>query len=217
MGDRYRDFRVKTYEPERWYHVWNKGLDVLFRDDADRRVFLDCVARFMSPEPCSDERGRPLRWFRDRIELGGYCLLTTHFHLLVRTGSDPAALGEFMQSVKGAFTRECRARGRAGRVFKGPYEADPITDRERLGRAAVYVHLNAGDDPEYRFCSYPEWSTGHIPVWLNGAERLIGSIGGLDAHRRDLDRTIDRRRARREADSYADELAERIRLIKSGR
>lgn len=215
MSDRYRDFRIKEYEPNRWYHVWNKGRDVLFQDDTDRRVFLDCLARHLSPQPSADARGRPVRWLRERIALGSYCLLTTHFHLLARTGSDPRALGELMQSAKGGFTRECRDRGRLGPIFKGAYEADPIRDPERLRHAAAYVHLNAGDDPEYRYCSYPGWRSGRTPVWLNGAEQLIDSIGGLDAHARDLERTIARRRERREADAFADDLAERIRLVKS--
>lgn len=212
-----RDYRIKRYEPNRWYHVWNRGADVLFRDDVERRIFLDCLARYLSPEPATDLRGRPLRWLRDQIEVGSFCLLSTHFHLLVRTGDDPRMLAELMQLVQGAFTRECRRRGRAGAIFNGPYEADPIGDRARLERAAVYVHLNMSDDPEYAFCSYPGWRLDRIPTWLNGAERLIEAIGGVEAHGVALERTAARRKARREADACADELAERIMWLKSER
>lgn len=212
-----RDFRNKRYEPNRWYHVWNRGAGVLFRDDAERRIFLDCFSRHLSPEPAVDARCRPLRWLREEIELGSYCLLSTHYHLLVRTGDNPRVLGELMQSVQGAFTRECRRRGRTEPIFEGRYQADPIGDRARLKRAAVYVHLNRNDDPEHPYCSYPGWRLNRIPAWLNGATRLIESIGGLEAHRIALEHTIAKRRGRREADAYADELAETILMLKSGR
>lgn len=211
-----RDYSLKCYEPNRWYHVWNQGADVLFRDDVERRIFLDCLARYLSPKPATDARGRPLRWLRDQIEVGSYCLLSTHYHLLVRTGDDPRVLAELMQLVQSAFTRECRRRSRGGGIFDGPYEADLIDDCARLKRAAVYVHLNMNDDPEYAYCSYPGWRASRIPVWLNGSERLIESIGGIETHALALERTVARRKARREADACADELAERIMWLRSG-
>ncbi len=64
--------RARNDEPGSWHHVLNRGLAKrpLFEDRVDVRYFLSRLAREVR---------------RGRLELHAWCVLTTHFHLLVRS------------------------------------------------------------------------------------------------------------------------------------
>lgn len=55
-----------------WHHVFNRGLArrTVFEAERDGRAFLSLLARSV--------RNR-------RLEVHAYCLMSTHFHLLVRS------------------------------------------------------------------------------------------------------------------------------------
>ncbi len=58
--------------PGSWHHVMNRGIArrSLFESRDDIRFFLACLARAVR---------------RGQIEVHAWCILTTHFHLLVRS------------------------------------------------------------------------------------------------------------------------------------
>ena len=64
--------RPRLDEPDAWHHVMNRGIAkrTLFEGLADVRFFLSRVARAVRA---------------GRIEVHTYCVMTTHFHLLVRS------------------------------------------------------------------------------------------------------------------------------------
>lgn len=197
----FRDYRIKSYEPCRWYHVWNRGAcrRAIFGDDADKRAFLDGFSRHLGRSPAFDQRGRRYRHLRDEIELGAFCLMPNHFHLLIRTGDDPLRLPDLVRRLKSSYALHHRRRyGSTGRLFDGAYQADVIQTPSRLLRAATYIHLNFENDPAYNFSSHGHFIAEQRPDWLNGAASLMTAIGGNAAYERHLALTIDGREAARD-------------------
>jgi REP element-mobilizing transposase RayT len=120
------------------------GGESIVRDDHDRETFLQRLERAV----------RRHRWL-----CFAYCLLDTHFHLVVQTPLPNLGLG--MQWLLAAYAREFNERHeRRGNLFHTRFYSDRIASDEHLTSTLVYVHLNpvrAGvvDDPElWRWSSY---------------------------------------------------------------
>jgi hypothetical protein len=70
-----------------------------------------------------------------------YCLIDTHFHLVLRT-PEPN-LGEGMRWLKSTHAQDVNYRhGRTGHVFGGRYYSAQIHSDDHLLAALVYVYLN---------------------------------------------------------------------------
>ena len=147
------------------YHVINRGnnrQDVFIEDD-DRRAFLDSLGR---------AKGRyPFRLF-------GYCLMTNHFHLLLRT-EPGVSVSRIMQSLTIAHTwRHHRNHGSTGHVWQGRFKSPAIQEDGHFWTVLRYIEANplrAGlvDDPaDYPWSSYAAHGLGQddpllspIPDW----------------------------------------------------
>lgn len=189
--------RCKTYETDRWYHVWNRGVDGadVFLDDADCRVFIGLFARYLSEQPQSDTRGRKYESMRDLVQLGTFCLVSNHFHLLLRTLRDPAAMTSFVARVKIGYAQHFRDKyGGRGPLFETRFQADRIESRRRLLTCTAYVNLNYLNDPDYRFSGHSRL-VDRPPDWMNGAALLLQSIGGQAVYQSELDRMTRVRQA----------------------
>jgi putative transposase len=120
--------RPRVQYPGAIYHVTVKalaGLWPLDRDSARER----CLRRI-------DEA------LRDHpMECHAYCLMTNHFHLLLRTPG--CGLPEAMQQLNGAFALDYNRRmRRRGRVLESPYGAVLIEQQAHLLEVARYVVLS---------------------------------------------------------------------------
>jgi len=105
-----------------------RGLDrqTIFRDDEDRRDFVDRLATV-----CRATGLRILAW----------ALLPNHAHLLVRTGGRPlsAAMRSLLTGYAGAFNRRHR---RAGHLFQNRYKSILVEEEPYLLELVRYIHLN---------------------------------------------------------------------------
>lgn len=109
-------------------HVFSHALQQqpLFRDWRDKKYFLKGVHRFLP-----DCGVRVLAWV----------CMTTHFHLLVQTGSRP--LGEAMHRLNTSYGVYFNGRHkRRGYVYWGRYGNRRIPDEDDLLNTLRYVHLN---------------------------------------------------------------------------
>ncbi len=115
--------------PDTWHHVMNRGVArrTLFETKADIRTFLARVA---------------LEVRAGRVEVHAFCVLTTHFHLLVR--SPAGELSAVMQRVQNEYARWFnRARRRDGPLHRGRFRSkriDSLAYRELLVR---YIDANS--------------------------------------------------------------------------
>lgn len=141
-------------EPHGFYHVTQRGMDglVLFGSDDDRMSFLSLVSRVAA---------------REKWRCFAYCLMTTHYHLVLQIGDERMARG--MQWLSGTYARRFNERrARHGFVFGGRYRLTAINDEEHLWEACRYVELNpvraglCAREEDWLWSSYRAYA-GHEP------------------------------------------------------
>ncbi len=159
-------------EPGSWHHVVNRGIAKrpLFEERGDIRYFLSCLAREVR---------------RGRIEVHAYCVMTTHFHLLLR--SPVGGLSETMRRVQNLHARRFnRIHQRDGSLVRGRFFSRPIHDDQDLRAVVAYIDANPVNarivaHPEaYEFGSASIYLRGRGPRWLNRSwvEGLARSTAG---------------------------------------
>ena len=150
--------RPRGDHPGAWHHVMNRGL-------ARRAVFEDraCVRYFLS------RMAREVR--RGEIEVHAYVLMTTHFHLLVR--SRRAGISDVMRRIQNLYVRWFNRRSRRdGPLFRSRF-VSRLVESDRYRRTLVrYIDKNPVAAKLVRSAGqYPHGSARHYmrgtsPRWL---------------------------------------------------
>jgi putative transposase len=152
------------------HHVVAKGNagEKIVRDDYDRRTLLRRLARTIELH----------RW-----ECLSWCLLDTHFHLLVRTPQ--ANLGVGMKWLTSSYALDFNHRhDRQGHVFGGRFYSVVVARDSHFVAALVYVALNpvrAGlvkRPEEWRWSSYASL-IGRVPAPPFLARERAFELAGL--------------------------------------
>ena len=128
------------------YHLGSRGNRgcQIYMDDHERKVFLRMFGRLSK---------------RHGWQLGTYCLMTNHYHLLLRSEETGFAAGMRLLNC-GHAHRMNRKHGRSGHLFRNHYSWHPVENDEHLLEAVRYILLNpvrAGisENPEdWRWSSY---------------------------------------------------------------
>jgi putative transposase len=173
--------RLRLLVPGGAYHVTSRGAarSLLFRDDEDRERFLDLLGKLVA---------------RHDWACHAYCLMTTHYHLVVRTPDANLAVG--MQQLNGAYAQGFNHRhAMRGHVLESRYGAVLIEREAHLLEAIRYVVLNpvrAG------ICANPDdwpWSSYRSTIGVTPCPTFLAP-GWLLAHfGADPDRARERLRA----------------------
>jgi putative transposase len=165
------------------YHVYDRGASKqdTYLDDADRRAFLDLLGAIYE---------------KYEVEIHAYCLMSNHYHLLVRTPH--GNISEAMRYLNSVYTmRFNRRHGSDGSLFRGRFGAQLIADDDYLRVVSSYIHLNpvkAGmvDWPSrYRWSSYVAYLDGlGAPAWFFDA-LVLGAFGGRKSHRAHVESMVN--------------------------
>ena len=110
------------------YHVINRGnyRQDLFINEGSHLAFESCL--FEACEKCG--------WV-----LEGYCVMTNHFHLVIRTPEGNLVYG--MKWLQSTFAnRYHHYRKVHGKLFQGRYKSLIVEEESYLGALLHYVHLN---------------------------------------------------------------------------
>ena len=103
------------------------------------------IYRVPQKEIFSSERDKTL------ADIGAYCLMRNHFHLLMREKQD-GGISKFMQKLCTGFTMYFnRRRDRTGALFESRFRAKHLNTDTYLKYAFSYVHLNPMEHIE------PKW------------------------------------------------------------
>lgn len=150
--------------PDTTYHVFNRGLgrQVIFFDDLDRREFVQCFRRHLSPVEFVDQWGRPYKKMNDQVSVLAYCLMPNHFHLVLHQLTSDG-ISRLMHAAMAGYTRYFNRRhGRSGRLCGGGFRAVPKLDPTDAATAILYVHCNNEMNAEYEFCSHNAYMAGEL-------------------------------------------------------
>jgi putative transposase len=144
-----------------FYHVMNRGRarQTIFHDERYYQAFLDTLAE-------AHQRFHGI--------IHAYCLLGTHYHLLLQTPL--ANLGRLMRHINGLYTqRHNRLKKTDGPLFRGRYQALLVDQEAYLLQLSRYIHRNPIDRKrplvkvlaDYPWSSYPAYvNKAKAPQWL---------------------------------------------------
>lgn len=151
--------------PYTLYHVFSRTNSdgAAFGDTADREMFLHYLSKFTA-------------LFQLRVH--AWCLMDTHFHLLLETGERPA-LSEFMKRLLTAYTVYFNRRHRLhGHLFQGRYKSLVVEKSSYLLAVSRYIHLNPAltakpaNAEKFEGSSLRYFINGGEPPFLETAETL---------------------------------------------
>ena len=121
--------RIRLDLPGLPLHITHRGVDrcTVFRDSLDRHAYLIALA------------GASDRW---HVHVHAYVLMGNHVHLLV--SADLArAVGKFMQSAAGRYTRQANRRwGRTGTLWEGRFRSCVVDSDSYLLHCMSYIEQN---------------------------------------------------------------------------
>ena len=164
------------------YHITCRGNERkdIFRDDGDRKTFLDILAKSLHIY---------------NVTLCSYALMRNHFHLLVETPR--GNLGEFMRHFNITYTGYFnRSHRRAGHLYQGRYKSIVVDRDEYLSILSRYIHLNpirtkamknrpkeekAEYLKNYKWSSLPGYQSIRKKGPLVDYEMVLGEYGGDNA------------------------------------
>ena len=142
------------------YHAINRGnnrADVL-GPEGERDMFLGDLARTKARYP---------------FALFGYCLMSNHFHLLLKPAPGQS-ISRILQSLTVAHTwRHHRRQGTSGHVWQGRFRSPVIQDGDHLLVVLRYIEANpvraamVADPCEYTWSSHRCHGAGHADPILD--------------------------------------------------
>ena len=150
--------RPRADEPGSWHHAINRaiGKRPYFESRTDQRYFLSRLAYEVRA---------------GRIEVHAYSLMTTHFHLLLR--SPVGELSEAMRRIQSAYSRHFNRRHkRDGPLIRARFYSKRVRS-DAYRRAVVrYIDTNpvragvVGKAVDHEFGSARSYLSGSYPRWL---------------------------------------------------
>lgn len=150
--------RENPFIPGSYYHIYNRGNNrqAVFFEPANYLYFLRGVKKYVRPV----------------AEVVAYCLMPTHYHLLVRVKETPETPDVFktsgvslaMQKFLISYTKAINKRfDRVGALFQGQFQAKPVQTHSYLLNVCLYIHANPVKDrlvaapQDWPYSNYREW------------------------------------------------------------
>ena len=137
-----------------YYHIYNRGVDkrnIFFNNhDSKRFMALLYVCNGINPVNMRSffNKGLPFAdiFNADRgsalIDIGAYCLIPNHFHLLVKECTDKG-ISRFMEKLATAYSMYFNKKyERTGGLFEGPFKSKHVDNEPYFNWLFSYIHMN---------------------------------------------------------------------------
>ncbi|MFT7670435.1 MAG: REP element-mobilizing transposase RayT [Planctomycetota bacterium] len=192
--------------PGSWHHVVNRGIAKrpLFETRADIRFFLSRLAREVR---------------RGRIEIHAYSVLTTHFHLLVR--SPLGEMSEALRQAQNAHSRRFnRIHQRDGALIRGRFFSKRVEDDGYWRTLIRYIDHNpvragmARSSEDYEFGSahhYYRCDSGTLWLERDRVEREACRLANVSCFARGTYARAFGKKSAAETDELVDFVERRMR------
>jgi len=205
-----RDF---PFFPDQYYHFYNRGNNrqPVFFERANYLYFLRGLKRYLLPQ----------------VEILAYCLMPTHYHILVRVKSQTtseffknsevsseevsARVSNAMMRFGVSYTKAINKRfDRVGALFQGQFKGKPIEHYSHLLNLCLYIHANPVKDglvflPEdWEFSNYREWMSLREGTLVN-REFINDNFGTPEEYKKLVMDYINRRNLPDEVRKYLQE------------
>ena len=157
--------KIRYFYPSNFYHIYNRGNHKakIFNSKEDCERFLSTMYRYLN------------RYHE--ISLYAYCLMPNHYHLLIRSGSNPQEISKFMHGFMTSYVKFFNKKyDRKGHLFQDRYQCKHILELAGVFQVYNYIKENPVEagivetSEKYKwlwlgdFCSYKsemyELSTG---------------------------------------------------------
>ncbi|SCG83872.1 hypothetical protein DW1_2308 [Proteiniborus sp. DW1] len=141
--------KARTKSESGIYHIILRGINHqdIFIDNEDRHKLIETLAHYK--EICG-------------YQLYAFCLMSNHFHLLLKVGTDP--LEQIMRRICGSYVYWYnRKYQRIGNLFQDRFKSEPVEDDKYFITVLRYIHQNpikagiAKDIKNYKWSSYIEY------------------------------------------------------------
>jgi len=175
-------------QSRQYYHIYNRGnnKEPLFLETRNYAYFLKLYAKYINPV----------------AETYAYCLLSNHFHLLVRIKdcqsfedwqslTPSRAFSNLFSTYTKAFNK---AYERTGSLFEKPFKRNIITDNQYLLHLITYIHCNP---QKHGFVdNFRDWPYSSYKLFTSNEKTSIqrnevldwfgGKMGFEDAHTEEI-------------------------------
>ena len=137
--------RKQAFAIDEYYHLYNRGVEkgLIFKSVQDYRHFIFLMYI------CNTEKSIVLRDIGkhfDRgetiIDVGAYCLMPNHFHILAREKIEDG-ISTYMRKLLTSYSMYFNKRyKRSGRLFENVFKSNLAMDDRYLKYLYSYIHLN---------------------------------------------------------------------------
>lgn len=150
--------KKRLWVPDDFYHVVCRGnrRDPLFRNATDFEVFLHILQQLHEKYP---------------FEFSSYCLMTTHYHLQIRSPEIP--FSKLMALINKRYANYYNTKYKlTGHVYEKRYFAKNIYGREGMLKVSQYIHMNpvaagmARKPENYPWSSFQLYKYQNLTPWV---------------------------------------------------
>ena len=184
------------------FHIFNRSInhEEIFSKSTDSQRMLTNIAYYRQTEQpvslsyylawCAKNRSPMSLQGTQLITIIAYCLMPTHFHLLVKQEQEKG-VSTFMANIQNSYTRYYNSiYDREGHLFQGQYKLVEIDNNDSLLHVSRYIHLNPSTAKLVSAANLDtyEYSSFHEITHHNSANHLANTSVIIDQSN-DHDRT----------------------------
>ncbi|MGG1400950.1 transposase [Bacillus salipaludis] len=171
--------KKRIYVPHLFYHIGCRGnrRESIFRDEADIDAFFHILYELHD---------------QFHFEIASYCLMTNHYHLLIRSQEVP--ISKLMSFINKRYADYNNTKyNLTGHVFEKRFHDNIILDRKEMLDVCRYIHMNPVEAGMVKSPELYPWSSCHLfkdpmapqPVFMN-IDSLLDLFAGSTEEKRKL-------------------------------